>query len=262
MTHTYENTEETYKTLQSFKSVEEMNTAVKKHKGANKDSLTKSTYAVLDFISQWSCKFAGVSYLCQKRIAESLQISYKTVQRAIASLVKLEIVKKYLTKRATGDKRQSSNIIVIQQFKDNVHPKCPPEEALTHTQNLKETYDTGKEVSSTENVDNVDKVSTRELVKKGLVIKLPKTLQHALAPFFSAEEIYELAGTIYKAKSKVDKDIRIEDHEERYYKSILSVINAYKRGKVESLHGLLFHSIKLTTRSIWLRERAEAYYGF
>lgn len=255
MTITYQNTEDTYKELQTFQSVEEMNTSVKKHKETNKEQLTKSTYAVLDFVSQWSCKFAGVSYLCQKRVAESLQISYKTVQRAIAKLVELNIVKKYESKRATGDKRQSSNIIVIQQFKENVQPKCPPKEALTNTPNLNNTNDTEKEGLSSKEADK------ESLIKKGLVIKLPKTLQQVLSPFFNAEDIYKLTGTIYKAKSKVDKNIMIEEHEHEFYECVLSVINAYKRGKAKSLHGLLFHSIQGLSRSIWVKERAYNAYG-
>lgn len=255
MNITYQNTEDTYKLLQTFESVEEMNTSVKKHKNDNKEELTKSTYAVLDFISQWSCKFVGVSYLCQKKIAESLQVSYKTVQRAISTLTKLGIVVKFPSKRATGDKRQSSNIIVIQKVKENVQPNCPPKEALINTQDLKKTNDTGKEDFSSKEANKED------LIKKGLVIKLPKTLQHALAPFFDRDELYKLAGTIYKAKSKIDKDIRIEEHEQAYYECILSVINAYKRGKVASLHGLLFNSIKATTRSIWVRERSYKAFG-
>jgi hypothetical protein len=170
-------------------------------------------------------------------------------------LVKLGIVKKYPSKRATGDKRQSSNIIVIQKVVVNVQPKCPPKEALIKAQDLKETDDTGKEDFSSK------KVANKDLIKKGLVTKLPKTLQTALAPFFDGEEIYKLAGTIYKAKSKVDKDIRIEEHEQKYYECILSVINAFKRGKAKSLHGLLFHSIKVLTRSIWAKERFNAYHG-
>lgn len=255
MTLTYQNTEDTYKSLQSFSSIDEMNKAVKEHKHLNKEQLTKSTYAVLDFLSQWSCKFVGVSYICQKRVAESLEISYKTVQRAIAKLVELEIVKKYESKRATGDKRQSSNIIVIQQAKENVHPKCPPEDTPINTQIINNTNDTEKESFSSKEADK------ESLLKKGLVTKLPDTLQKVLSPFFDADEIYKLTGTIYKAKSKIDKTIQIEEHSNEYYQCILSVINAYKRGKADSLHGLLFHAIKATTRTIWLKQRAYGAFG-
>ena len=234
-----------------------MNESVKKHKQQNKEQLTKATYNVLDFLSQWSCKYVGVSYLCQKRIAESLNVSYKTVQRAVAKLVELGIVKKFGSKRATGDKRQSSNIIVIQvanyKEKENVHPNCPPKEALTNTPKITNTNDTEKEGYSSKEVDK-DK-----MIKDGLVAKLPKTLKQALSPFFDTDELYTLVGTVFKAKSKVDKDIRLEDYETEYYNCIMSVINAYKRGKVTSLHGLLFSAIKATTKSIWIRESMRSF---
>ena len=254
-----QNTVNTYTSLQTFKSLEEMNNSVKKHKQHNKEQLTKSTYNVLDFLSQWSCKYLGVSYLCQKKIAESLNISYKTVQRAIAKLVELGIVKKYESKRATGDKRQSSNIVVIQVANyeeiENVHPKCPPKETPSYTQNINNTNDTEKESFSSKEVDKERKI------KEGLEIKLPKTLRYALAPFFDMNELYALVGTVYKAKSAVDKEIRIEDYENEYYNCIISVINAYKRGKVSSLHGLLFSAIKATTKTIWIKERSMRMFG-
>lgn len=87
------NTTSTYQSLQSFVTIDEMNVAVKHYKQQFKSQLTKSAHAVLDFISQWACKFIGVCYLSQKKIAEQLNISYKTVQRSIAVLVDLNVIK-------------------------------------------------------------------------------------------------------------------------------------------------------------------------
>ena len=257
-----QNTESTYTSLQSFKSVEEMNVSVKKHKQHNKEQLTKATYKVLDFLSQWSCKYVGVSYLCQKKIAESLEVSYKTVQRAVAKLVELGIVKKFTSKRATGDKRQSSNIIVIQVANYEEIEKCSPQMS-----NQKALLDTPKKITNTNDTEKEGRslkekeADKNEKIKDGLVTKLPDTLKKALSPFFDTDELYSLVGTVYKAKSKVDKDIRLEDYETEYYNCILSVINAYKRGKVTSLHGLLFSAIKATTKTIWLKERSVRMFG-
>ena len=74
-------------------------------------------------------------------------------------------------------------------------------------------------------------------------------------------ELYSVVGTIYKAKATIDHKIQIEDHEQEYRESILSVINAYKRGKAKSLHGLLFYSIKAITRSIQLKTRLYDAFG-
>ena len=256
-----QNTTSTYQSLQTFESVEDMNKSVKLHRAQNKEQLTNSTYKVLDFISQWSCKYVGVSFLCQKKIAESLEISYKTVQRAIAKLVELGIVKKFGSKRATGDKRQSSNIIVIQvasyEEKEKCPPVCPPIEAPLETQEkINNTYDTEKAV------EYQKEANKKKVIEEGLKTKLPKTLQDTLTPFFNSDDVYSLVGTIYKAKSNVDKDIRIEEYENEYYECVSSVINAYKRGKVASLHGLLYSAIKAITKSIWMKEQGKKMFGF
>ena len=109
----------------------------------------------------------------------------------------------------------------------------------------------------------VSKESDKQaLIKDGLVAKLPPTLQHALAPFFDYQELYALAGVVFKAKAAVDKTIRIEEHEAEYYKAIIEVMSAFKRGKVRNLAGLLSHAIKATTRAIWIRRGFEESYGF
>lgn len=241
-----------------------MNESVKKHKQHNKEQLTKSAYEVLDLISQFSCKYAGVSYLCQKKIAEKLEISYKTVQRAFTLLINLGIVQKFASKRVKGDKRQSSNIIIIQvanyEEKEKCPPISPPIKALPDTpKKINNTLDTGRD----EKIEEWKKQSNQKnRLKDGLVTKLPDTLQKTLEPFFDAEDIYSLAGTIFKAKSSVNKNIRIEEHEEEYYNSIMSVINALKREKVTSLHGLMYHAVKTTTKSIWLKQGLSNVFGF
>ena len=267
----FQSTERTYQALQSFKTVEEMNVSVKAHKKQHKDELTNSAYNVLDLISKFSCKFVGVSYLCQKKIAEKLEINYRTVQRAFAQLENLGIIKKFASKRVKGDKRQSSNIIVIQvaifeekvtELKDvdKCHPQCHPKEAPRETKkDIEYTSDTGRD----EKIEEWKKQSNqKKRLKDGLVTKLPETLQKTLEPFFDADEIYSLAGTIFKAKCSVDKNILLENNEEEYYNSIMSVINALKRDKVTSLHGLMYHTIKATTRAIWLKERSMKAFGF
>lgn len=248
------NTESTYQSLQSFKSIEEMNKVVKFYKEQYRNEITKSTFSVLDFISQWACKYVGVCYLSQRKIAEELNISYKTVQRAIAVLVDLNVIKKYESKRHNGDKRRSTNILVIQ----NVQTECLDKETLLNTKNINNTSDTGKSDSSLNAADN--ELKKESMITQALKNKLPEPLQF-LASFFSHDELHRVVGTIFKAKSKVSKDIRIEDHPSEYYESILSILSAYKRGKTKSLHGLLYHSIKAVTQSINLKSRLYDAFG-
>ncbi len=244
------NTESTYQSLQSFSSIEDMNKSVKHYKQVYKSKMTKSTYEILDALSQYSCVYFGVSYISQRKLAEQLDISYKTVQRGINSLVELGIIKKYETKRVTGDKRQSTNIFVIIPMNDQ--PEMSNQETPIQNSKSINTYDTKIEF---------DRESKESLIKKGLVSKLPSTLKRVLAPFFDADKLYQLSGIVFKAKSSVDKSIQLEEHESDYYNAILSVLNAFKRGKVTNLEGLLYHAIKTTTRSIWLKQRAKVAFG-
>ena len=192
----------------------------------------------------------GVSFLSKQSIADELDVNIRTVRRAIRQLEDLCLVKSYRLKRVNNDRRETSSAIVIQPL-ISVLAVCPSKEASYKQKNINNTNsDTDKPVKS-----------NSELIKKGLVIKLPQTLQHALAPFFDADELYNLSGIVFRAKASIDKEIRIEDNEQAYYNSILSVINAFKRGISRNFEGLLYHAIKATTKTIWLRTRLDSYWN-
>lgn len=257
MTITLLNEESTFKSLQSFTSVEEMNSSIKHFKEQYNSGLTKSTKAVLELISQYACKFFGVCYLSKSKVATMLSISYKTVQRSCKQLEDLGIIVQHSMKRATGDKRQSSNAIVIQSY-SVVEAECP-----TVMSDQKAFSKTIKSINTDDTViaPSRNQVDNMTLIKQGLVNKIPETLQYALAPFFDAEELYSMVGLIYKAKASVDHTIQLENYEEEYRVSILSVISAFKRGKVKNLSGLLFHAIKSTTKTIWIKKLVKEVYG-
>lgn len=253
------NDKETFKQLQTFHNIHELNRAVKHHKRLVSSNKHKNIYAVLDLISQYSCVYFGVSFLTQNSIATKLNISYKTVQRAVDKLVELGIVIKHPSKRAGGDKRQTSNILVIQPIIDD---SVQPEVAEVSNQETPLLNSKSNNTSETEKSVATKEADKRTLIKDGLVAKLPPTLQHALAPFFDYNELYTMAGVVFKAKAAVDKSIRIEEHENEYYKAIIEVMSAFKRGKVRNLPGLLSHAVKATTRAIWLRTTFEKSFGF
>ena len=254
------NTESTYKMLAPFTSIEQLNANTKAVRQQFGKQLTKATREVLDVLHRYASKYYGLCYLSKSKIADMLGISRRTVIRACDLLESLGIIVQYELMRHNGDKRQSSNAIVFlsqisareafgQEVEVDVTPECHAKDALSDTpqKDLNNTYDTGERAT---------------LIKNGLVSKLPKTLKYALAPFFDAEELYEMVGVIYKAKASVDRDIKIEDHEEMYREAILSVMNAFKRGKAKSLPGVLYRAIQSTTRSISLKERLSNAFGF
>lgn len=256
------NTIETYATLAPFTTIEQLNANTTAIRFTYGKQLTRSTREVLDVLHRYASKYFGVCYLSKSKIARMLGVHRSTVIRACNLLERLGVIVQYETMRATGDRRQSTNAIVFVHqleakaaFIEDATPKCDTIYTPLNASNIKDTYDTVIPVIE-------EKEANKEnLIKKGLVTKLPSALQYALAPFFSADDIYIMAGTIYKAKASVDRSIAIEHYEEEYYNAILSVINSYKRGKARNLQGLLYHAIRATTRSIWLRERTAEAYG-
>ncbi|MFE6170240.1 hypothetical protein ACFVP8_20525 [Viridibacillus arvi] len=242
MTTTLLNTAETYLKLQSFKSISKLNEAVKIHRQNFSNQLTKSELATLDLLARFACKYFGVCYLAKSKMADMLEVNIRTVRRACNTLESLGIIKQYALKRHNGDRRQSSNAIVIQAPKADVLPQCPPKEAPKKTSNTKNTYDT-------EIREIAEKANERIALKDGLITKLPSAIQ-VIAPFFQMEELYRIAGTIYKAKAAVDRNISLEAYEVLYRNALLSIIHAYKRGRILNLNGAIYTAIKRLTRSI------------
>ncbi|MFS0647043.1 hypothetical protein [Siminovitchia sp. 179-K 8D1 HS] len=103
--------ENTYRKLSTFQSVEEMNEAIKAHRSAHK--LSETERAVLDVISRYSCKYPGVCYLSKTNIGKAVGKVRRTVIRVCNRLEALGIIEQYETKRDGGDRRQSTNVIVI-----------------------------------------------------------------------------------------------------------------------------------------------------
>lgn len=85
--------------LQSFTSVEEMNKQMNFHYRHIKELLTPSFDQVFHLLKKYSCKVPGVCWLKQGTIAQDLNVSIKTVERAIKFLKEQHIIKIYHTKR-------------------------------------------------------------------------------------------------------------------------------------------------------------------
>lgn len=118
--------EETYQNLSTFSDIEELNKAVRHYKEKFKDKLTKSALAVLGQLHRFSAKYIGCSFRSKGNIAETLNISRRTVIRACQVLEDLGIIKQYEMKRSK-DMQQTSNAIVIQPVVTQDKPKTEEE---------------------------------------------------------------------------------------------------------------------------------------
>lgn len=113
--------EETYKNLESFSDVEDMNVTVRTYKDVIKEEVKrkdvqKNLLRLLDLLKRHSCKYLGVSFLSKNNLADKLDLSYKTIQRLMIRLTDLGFIKEYAMKRRSN-MYQTSNAVIIQPFK-------------------------------------------------------------------------------------------------------------------------------------------------
>lgn len=122
-------TKESFHNLSSFKDVEELNKTVRAYRDAIRMSIKRTDVqskliTLLEILKRHSCKYVGVSFLCKNRIAEKMEVSYKTVQRLMNRLVDLEMVKQVAMKRKS-DMMQTANAIIINPIAEEVSDKKP-----------------------------------------------------------------------------------------------------------------------------------------
>ncbi|PFY50286.1 cytosolic protein, partial [Bacillus toyonensis] len=116
--------EESFNNLSTFKEVEELNKTVRAYRDTLRMSIKRTDVqskliTLLEILKRHSCKYVGVSFLCKNRIAEKMEVSYKTVQRLMKKLVDLDMIKQVAMKR-TKDMLQTSNAIIIQPIVEEV----------------------------------------------------------------------------------------------------------------------------------------------
>lgn len=112
----------------TFKSIEDLNAAVREHR--DRHVLSTTERAVLDILSQYSCKTIGESFLAKSTIAELIGKSRRTIIRVCSRLESLGIIRQVKRMRQSGDRRQTSNLIVILPTETaDVTPACHSEEA-------------------------------------------------------------------------------------------------------------------------------------
>lgn len=218
-----------------FNSIEELNAAVAAHKRNHK--LNKTEIAVLDVLARYSCKNIGKSWLAKSTIAQLIGKSRRTVIRACNRLEALGIIRQYERRRETGDRRQTSNLIVIQPAADT--PAMSRQEA--GSRNYK---------------NKINTYATEAPTHGALKRSIPAELFNALKPYFNDDDMYKTVGILYRAKASIDRNILFEDYSTDYVDAFKSVVYSYKRGKVRNLFGYLFRVWQSVTAEI-ARKRAQ-----
>ncbi len=108
----------------TFDSVADMDKSVEDHMAVYYYDLTESERAIVFKLASHSLEYPGVCHLKASTIAASLEISTKTVYRAISKLESLGIIKKETTVKSKGG--QGASIYIILPY--NVSPSMSDRE--------------------------------------------------------------------------------------------------------------------------------------
>jgi len=231
-------------------TVAEMDYAAKQHVSANWKVLSDTDRKVLDVIRKYSSIYRAAKLLV-RTIAGLVGKAEITVRRALSKLVSLKIIERIKTKRPVNA-GQGANIYVILPFTENDMPKpTPPKRTGKLTDTPSQKVEIEKDpLSLLFKPSLTSETGNSDLLKEALVNKISKPIAKILKPFFNANEMYEIYGTICKAKSSVDRLVMFEEHEHVFRRAILSAIEGLKHGRVTNFHGYLYRTIQRTTRSI------------
>ncbi|MBG9595663.1 transcriptional regulator [Bacillus mycoides] len=184
---------------ESFKSVTEMDNTI--DKTLKEYNLKDSERVILIKLSQYSCKFVGVSYMKNQTLADSVGYSKRTVQRALKHLSELGIITRIEQKRAkTGG--YGAFICVINPFE--CHLK------LSSCREAESPCEDSTEEQTEGNETIIPKANLQELNKRNDLdvsyldnSHIPTEFINAVKPFIgSAKEVYSLWGKVVLAQRK------------------------------------------------------------
>ncbi|MED2142662.1 helix-turn-helix domain-containing protein [Bacillus thuringiensis] len=152
--------EESFRNLSPFIELEELNKTIRTYRDSIRMSIKRTDVqskliTLLEILKRHSCKYVGVSFLCKNRIAEKMEVSYKTVQRLMKKLVDLEMIKQVAMKRKK-DMLQTSNAIIIQPIVEEVSNKVAAK-SPTKCPTIKT-----KPVSLKQNIKDINKRNSNE----------------------------------------------------------------------------------------------------
>ncbi|RIJ63431.1 helix-turn-helix domain-containing protein [Rummeliibacillus sp. POC4] len=125
----------------TFNTIDEMDQEVEKHIQSHYYKLTSSERSILYKIASHCLDYPGTCHLKASTIADNLEISTKTVYRAIKKLESLNIIKKETTVRGKGG--QGANIFII--LPCNVLPQ------MSERENMENVTESKGEVEDSEN---------------------------------------------------------------------------------------------------------------
>ncbi|WP_335871935.1 helix-turn-helix domain-containing protein [Bacillus sp. 2205SS5-2] len=236
---------EAYSNLSTFTTIEELNQTVRSYKKQLADQLTKSTLKVLDHLHRYSAKYLGVSFCSKNNIAQTLNISRKTVIRACQKLEVLGVIKQLETKRRT-DMRQTTNAIIIQPIEQIVpqeevenEGKCPTKKTTKFLKQipLKTRTDTSERVNPSQDTNVSDWVN--------------KDFSTICGSFYNAKDVEEFWRIVYISNKMYQ--MQMQDLICVSVDAFKQLVVKIKRGKVENKFGYFTGILRQKMRRTFMR---------
>ncbi|PEA09467.1 cytosolic protein [Bacillus cereus] len=200
--------EESYNNLSTFKEVEELNKTIRAYRDTIRMSIKRTDVqskliTLLEILKRHSCKYVGVSFLCKNRIAEKMEVSYKTVQRLMKKLVDLEMIKQVAMKR-TKDMLQTSNAIIIQPIVEEVSNKVGTK-SPTKCPTIKTTPVSLKQNIKDINIRNSNGSQSNVNDNDFIDYRVPQSMRMKLATAFGSKVINESFSNALNIAKKATK---------------------------------------------------------
>lgn len=248
----------------NFKSSEEMDKHFNLFRKKHRYELTETDNKVLFVLNGFAFKFPGACKVTPEKVATAAGVSVASVKRAISKATKLGLIKR-IPQRKDGGRRQGVTVYQFQRFELELEPQTlsdrendekPCESKIQagkiKVESLILLLPSFKDLKDTKTTKAPEK---SEALKNGLLSKLPSVFTKAISPFMSsADDIHRLVGAIFNGKKSIDKSVRVEQHEDLYYKAIVSVFESQKRAerkeKTFNVFAVMFKAIADVTKLI------------
>ncbi|MFP7231905.1 helix-turn-helix domain-containing protein [Bacillus subtilis] len=210
--------------MASFRSVDELNGAIRTHIYRNKSDLTPAAIEVLKALSRHAVKTPGVAYLKLATIAELIGKHRVTVIRSIKRLINLGIIRKEIKYRPVSGGNGANMYLILPAA--NVTPSVLPR------QEAEKPTDTKAEVSKREN-EAVISQSENKLLRNTYA-----AFKSAVNTFVSDRKLTNKLYGIYLAHTSYLKGVYAADTlQEIGLEAIRQTFIATKRKAISNLAG-------------------------
>ncbi|MFW2107734.1 helix-turn-helix domain-containing protein [Bacillus spizizenii] len=212
--------------MASFRSVDELNGAIRTHIYRNKSDLTPAAIEVLKVLSRHAVKTPGVAYLKLATIAELIGKHRVTVIRSIKRLINLGIIRKEIKYRPVTGGNGANMYVILPAVKTDVTPSVLPR------QDAEKPTETKAEVSKRKDEAVISQSANKFFQNTYAAFKL------AVSTFVSDRKLTSKLYGIYLAHTSYLKGVYAADTlQEIGLEAVRHTFIATKRKTIRNLAG-------------------------